>query len=390
MNNMTRDQFLHSRLPPDQTNIPRFHDMSLKELKEICRSEPNTYKGFSKFKKSDLIDFMYRKRTPLIQARKVNYLSQIPPSNYNISDVAHIFETSDECEERIQSYHEPKPEDSIIEDLICSLKNIYPNSNVIFDKHNDENNDLIYRGNKGKYIAQHGSLGEHGEGILYHGTDGQNLISILGDDFRLTSNPVHGHVYGKGIYFTNDIEKAIYYSERGKSTKYIIVCNVHIGDICLGHASMDIHPKMPGQEKYFDTSVDHLHSPKQFIKKKNGTYNILGIITIENYIEKSHMTNKFSGSFQILNQMKFRIKLYWVPDNIVHMMPNIDINKCKRMSDIPRKERGCPGTTSMRCQIGHTFICVCHFNDDSKSGSPVIIKMFTSKKRNEIITLSMK
>ena len=390
MNKMTKDQFLHSRLPSNQVNLPRFQDMSLKELKEICRSEPGVYRGFSKLKKDDLIDFMYRKNSSVIQARKMNYRAHIPIPSYSLSDVAHIFETPEESEERIQSYHEPKPEDSIIEDLICDLQRKYPRSSVIFDKHSDENNDLIYRGNKGKYISQHGSLGEHGEKILYHGTDGQNLISILGDDFRITNNPVHGHVYGKGIYFTDDIEKAIYYSERGKSTKYIIVCNVHIGDICLGNAAMDIHPKMPGRDKSFDTSVDHLQSPRQFIKKKNGTYNILGIITIENYIEKSHMTNRFSASFQILNEMKFRIKLYWVPDNIVHMLPNVDINQCKRMSDIPRKERDCPGTTRMRCQIGHTFICVCHFNDNSKSASPVIIKIFTSKKRNETITLSMK
>jgi len=386
---MNKGQFLHSRLPSNQTNLPRFQDMSLKELKEICRSEPRVYKGFSKLNKYDLIDFMYRRNSAVIQARKINYRAHIPIPSYNLSDVAHIFETPDECEERIQSYHEPKPEDSIIEDLICDLKSIYPRSNVIFDKHSDENNDLIYRGNKGKYIAQHGSLGEHGEEILYHGTDGQNLISILGDDFRLTNNPVHGHVYGKGIYFTNDIEKAIYYSERGKSTKYVLICNVHIGDICLGNSRMDIHPKMSGRDKSFDTSVDHLHSPKQFIKKKNGTYNILGIITIENY-NASRVISRFSGSFKIINDMKFRIKLYWVPDNITYKLPNVDLNKCKRMSDIPRKEYGCPGTTGMQCQKGHTFICVSHFPTDSDLKSPgaAIIKIFKSKKKNEIINIS--
>ena len=35
MNKMTKDQFLHSRLPSNQVNLPRFQDMSLKELKEI-------------------------------------------------------------------------------------------------------------------------------------------------------------------------------------------------------------------------------------------------------------------------------------------------------------------------------------------------------------------
>ena len=75
-------------------------------------------------------------------------------------------------------------------------------------------------------------------------------------------------MYGKGVYFTNDIEKAINYSERGKSTKYVIVAMVHIGDICLGHPSMDVHPKMPNLDKSFDTSVDNLKKPKQFSLKE--------------------------------------------------------------------------------------------------------------------------
>ena len=88
---------------------------------------------------------------------------------------------------------------------------------------------------------------------------------------------------------------------------------VHIGDICLGHPSMDIHPKMPNLDKSFDTSVDNLKKPKQFIKKKNGTYNILGIIKIDNYTE--NRSNKFTGGFQIINTRDHPITLYWIPPN---------------------------------------------------------------------------
>ena len=360
-----------------------FRSMSVKELKDICRSDPHKYRGFSSLKKQDLINFMYQRNS----SQRRRYTS--PPSYY-LSDCSHIFETTDEREERIRDYHEPKPEDSIIEDLISGLRIKHPRCTITFDNHNDEHNDMIYKGNKGKYIQRYGDLGELGEQILYHGTDKKNLISILNDDFRLTSNPVHGHMYGKGIYFTNDIDKAIYYSERGKSTKYILVCNVHVGDICLGNATMDIHPKMPSylRDKCYDTSVDNIHSPKQFIKKKNGTYNILGILKIKNY--DNLQNNQFTGSFRIVNNMKFRIKLYWVPDHMVYKLPNVDLNKCKRMSDIPRKEYGCPGATGMRCQKGHTFICVSHFPEDSdlKSPGPAIIKIFKSKKKNEIINIS--
>ena len=115
------------------------------------------YYGFSKLRKSELIDFMYR-----ADSASGNPITQMPiqmsrpRQPYNLSDVSHIFETPDEHEERIQSYYEPKPEDSVIEDLICSLQSKYSNSSVTFDKNDDENNDLIYRGNKGKYIKQHG------------------------------------------------------------------------------------------------------------------------------------------------------------------------------------------------------------------------------------------
>jgi len=354
-----------------------FRDKSVKELKDICRGEPQKYKGFSSLKKDDLIQFMYQKNST--QTRRPRYR----PS-YNLSDVSHIFETTEESEERIQSYYDPKPEDSIIQDLVSSLQRRYPTSSVAYDSHNDEYSDMIYKGNKGKYISQYGSLGEHGEGILYHGTDGKNLLSILGDDFRLTSNPVHGNVYGKGIYFTNDIEKAIYYSERGKSTKYIIVCNVHIGDICLGNSRMDIHPKMPNLDKSFDTSVDNIHSPKQFIKKKNGTYNILGILTIENYNERSNKINQFSGSFQLNNTLDYHISLYWVPDNLVSMLPNVNIRLCKKMTELAPSD----STGAFRSQIGHTFICVAHLPTGfDPLSNDAIVRVFTSKNRNEIITI---
>lgn len=368
-----------------------FRNMSVKELKDICRSDPRKYYGFSKLKKSDLIDFMYRRNSSSVSVARYQVpIQRSPPRpSYNLSDVSHIFETPDEREERIQSYYEPKPEDSIIEDLMSILSRRYRNSSITFDKHEDANNDIIYKGNKGKYITQHGSLGEHGEGILYHGTDEKNLISILNDDFRLTTNPVHGHLYGKGIYFTNDIEKAIYYSERGKSTKYVIVAMVHIGDICLGNASMDVHPKMPNLDKAFDTSVDNVRKPRQFIKKKNGTYNILGIITIENYSEDR--SSKFSGGFQIINYRDHPVTLYWIPPNTSYY-PGSNLPKltmCKRMSTIPATLSTThpnfrPGTTKQLCQIGHEFVCVYH---RGHSGYNDYLKIFTSTKKGEIITI---
>jgi hypothetical protein len=42
-----------------------------------------------------------------------------------------------------------------------------------------------------------------------------------------------------------------------------------------------IHPKMPDSNKTYDTSVDNLERPIQFVKKCNGSYNILGVLKFD-------------------------------------------------------------------------------------------------------------
>ena len=58
----------------------------------------------------------------------------------------------------------------------------------------------------------------------------------------------------------------------------------------VGHMSTNIHPKMPDSTvgKTYDTSVDSLYNPKQFVKKVNGSYNILGIMKITNKTNINH------------------------------------------------------------------------------------------------------
>ncbi len=406
---------------------------SLIQLKEICKDNKIKYRGYSKYKKKeDLIKFILKTNSI---AMKPSYIKIPPPVDLDMGlELYTMFETEDEDggdfnggENFVDVYFEgiqyledtnswkpeifsidkqligiwnvdcsniiwndentklihnnmrremilaERPERKQIDELIVSLQDKYPSSNVIYDTHNNTEDNIIYKANKGKYIRHFNSLGEHDEKILYHGTDGCNLMGILRDDFRLTSIPTHGSLFGKGIYFTNDIEKAIYYSERGKGqTKYIIVAIVHIGDIVLGSSTMDIYPLMPCGLKRYDTSVDNIQNPKQFVKKKNGTYNILGIITIENYIEPSH--NKFSGRFQIRNTTGDSITLSWVLPAHINELPFVNPSHLKRMSII----KGKYSNKDISCQIGHTFICT------NKYG---IIRIFKIKYKKEMITI---
>ena len=135
---------------------------------------------------------------------------------------------------------------------------------------------------------------------------------------------------------------------------------------------MDIHPLMPCGLKHYDTSVDNIQSPKQFVKKRNGTYNILGIITIENYIETSH--NKFSGSFRVRNTTGDSITLSWVLPAHINELPFVNPSHLKRMSII----KGKYSNKDISCQIGHTFICTNRYG---------IIRIFKIKFKKEMITI---
>ena len=127
-------------------------------------------------------------------------------------------------------------------------------------------------------------------------------------------------------------------------------------------------------------------SPKQFIKKKNGTYNILGIITLNNINNINSHNTKFSGSFQLINTTKYPVSLYWIPPNYKPKRKTIrhGILGCKKMSNIPASIRGNHSTTRQLCQIGHEFICLIH-----QPGAPDSLptKRFTSHTRNQIITI---
>lgn len=348
---------------------------TVKQLKELCRNDRPKYYGFSYHtRKEDIIKFIIS--TNSSNPIRVN-TAEVIPNLYS------LFETPEEQSENIERMMMERPEEQFIEEQIQEIQRKYPKSNVIYDINNDPQNDLIYKANKTKYITQHGSLGEYDEQILFHGTDENNLISILRDDFRLTSNPVHGSLYGRGIYFTNDIDKAIYYSERTKKTKFIIVAIVHIGDIVLGESTMNYHPMMPGGNKIYDTSVDNIQRPKQFIKKKNGTYNILGVIRIDNFTNTTSNNSQFSSGFTIRNTSSEKITLYWIYPKHASLIGQgmftftlldpADKRIMSRMSTIlPHNEKG------QLCQIGHIFAI------SNKHG---IIRIFESKKKGELVKI---
>ena len=168
-----------------------------------------------------------------------------------------------------------------LEALLNNIKEKY--NNVVINKSVNS-----YEKNKYKlfidYKNQNGNKNEN-QMILYHGTDEINISPIMTGGFSLTTNTVNGTVHGKGIYFAKDINLAIKYSEKGinNKTKHILVCKVYVKNIIEGRKAKNIFPLIPNSDisEYYDTGVDNLNNPKQYIKKDVNQIEILYYIKME-------------------------------------------------------------------------------------------------------------
>ena len=166
----------------------------------------------------------------------------------------------------------PRPDNLKI--LIQEQSRRYEPDNFIFEELNIERYDKLYEDFKKYHYSKYKDIDRLNELILYHGTDECKIKSILDNDFALINHRRHGSAYGNGIYFTNSLEKACSYST-GHWNKYVLVCNVHIGNRIHGTQALNMLP----DDK--DTAVDYMNRPIQFIKKKNHQYTFLGILKIE-------------------------------------------------------------------------------------------------------------
>jgi len=211
--------------------------------------------------------------------------------NNNGNDVEN--DVGDDVENDVENlYLVPRPPNSHIFEFIDGLKDKYCKNNLAeinFELYENDRYNHLYKYHKECIMNQYGDLGENNQQLLIHGTDESKINSILESDFSLTINVHHGSVLGKGIYFTNDLEFASKYSERGKKEKYYLLCSVHVGNIIRGNRRMDMLPKIEEQDRYYDTAVDCIHNPKQFVKFKNNTYNFLGIIRVKILDDKSSL-----------------------------------------------------------------------------------------------------
>lgn len=267
------------------TRIFSLYGKTVKELVDVYKQHDFKH---SKYKcKKDLINGLI-KHFVFNEYRKLKVLKQL----------------SDIDEE--QNTQMSTRENSELDNLIAKVKQNHPKDNISFTSHScvykDDEYDTFVR----RYSQEKGSLGSMGEKLLFHGTSIDNLDSILENDLLLNANHSNGTVFGKGVYFTNNLQKAMRYSTSSK--KCIMICKVHLGEITHGERNMVVPPKG------YDTTVNNLDNPDIFVKYKSRTFKIVGYLEID--LEKNSTVRRnikkygSTGTFTIGEMVDYKNEMY--------------------------------------------------------------------------------
>jgi len=188
--------------------------------------------------------------------------------------------------------------------------------------------------------------------ILYHGTDENNIQSILDRGFSLATGVRHGEAHGSGIYFSDDLEFVLRYADKSRYNRhrcndqniassnkaFVIVSEVYIENMIEGRTNKHLLPNLPNSTKLYDTAVDNLTNPKQFIKKdpKDGI-NILGHFELT--FKEEYLKNKRSIYTNISRNVPNNINMAKcsIPNCSEHSTSKTNFCKqcCKIMNQMP-------------------------------------------------------
>uniref|UniRef100_A0A6C0CYK3 PARP catalytic domain-containing protein n=1 Tax=viral metagenome TaxID=1070528 RepID=A0A6C0CYK3_9ZZZZ len=214
-----------------------------------------------------------------------------------------------------------------------------------------------------KIEKEYGGFDESHEKILYHGCDEKTKDSILkdGNFSLLMCGKKHGSRFGPGIYLTDKLWKAVQYSEtqkKFKHYKYVLVCKVLVKNIkpALSYEiTFGSKTNNNSKDELYDTGVDNISDPIEYIKKNSNQICILGFMKL--FIDKRNCKllntsfNSITGSVsQSMVYIRFINKyghygdyvcIYWINPSGAKILMN--------------KQLMYDAATSIRTMVNHQF-----------------------------------
>ncbi|XP_057341274.1 poly [ADP-ribose] polymerase-like [Microplitis mediator] len=113
----------------------------------------------------------------------------------------------------------------------------------------------------------------HNKKLLWHGTKMSNICAILSNGLKISPlNAKHtGHMFGKGIYFTNVVSKAANYSKtnvgQGDHQGILLLCEVALGNVMELYNATNITQLPSDVHSVF---VRGISSPQNYINISQG------------------------------------------------------------------------------------------------------------------------
>lgn len=372
-------------------------DIQLFQTKCIQSTDEDTIESDLKERPIDEITQDINNNIKVIkQIRKSNNLSdqkvreEIAPYKLTIRKLKDEFKSVSGREWKYEDRVEicSRPDDPSLKMFVEEHKLKYPDDKITFEPIVNMRYDRLFQDYLHYSLEQNTSFKPNETKILFHGTNEDNIQSILENDFALINKIIHGAVYGPGIYFTNCLKKACTYSSG--NVKWVIVCNVHIGTQCIGNSTQTILPKG------VHTAVDNISNPLQFIKKKNNQYTFLGLLKIETTPTSIlRGPSRFNSSLRINNNLYDKVEVLFlrtIPNKIFPEGLNTYTQKlltdCIDNPDLMKKMfiklnpilKGVPGT--IQTNIGNVCVLGYYLNKEF-----IVLRIDTIVKRNKIITL---
>ena len=296
------------------------HNKTVIELKEICREQ--VYRGFSKKNKVGLIKLITDN----------GYVDRNDTSD-DESDVEDI----DSLDDNEIVNHVELGYNYIKEHINC------PENYEISGFHDPMQRQIyeLYKQDKGNEIT------------VFHGTHEKHLSSILTNGFSLTNKIEHGSRFGNGIYFAKCQAFASMYPKTCES-RVILIVKIYNKNIILGSPKYDIPPNVLNSPVHYDTYVDNIKKPQQFVKNNEKSYHIIGYIKCK--IQPKQVISKKPNTISLIfeNTTDCDIHICYINRHVNKEVHLITLDDCVIMNKIPLKPSY---SHSLISYINHRFMC---------------------------------
>jgi len=195
-------------------NIFSLYGKTVKELTAIFKEHKYKYTSYKS--KTELINGLILKlcfnefkksRIEKLKALK-EQINQLRVETCVSPEPNSIEEESIEVEEESieeEFIDESAQADEEIGELVDEIRSDHPTDSITFERIDTGYKSEMYKSHRTYIKGKYGSLGSHGERLLFHGTGEINIESIIKDDLLLTCIGKHGTSWGKGIYFSDDM-----------------------------------------------------------------------------------------------------------------------------------------------------------------------------------------